>query len=579
MMENLNFQQLWDMVRRWWWLLLLCMLIAGASSYIGTTRMPRIYQATTTIMVGQSLQKANPSSQELYISQQLAQTYAEMVRRRPVLEGTAGVLGLNFVPSPENISTRQVPGTQLLEISVRDTIPERARVLADEIVNQLILQGPTGGEEQERQAFVREQIADLEENIEATRDEIEIERENLEAANSARAIQQYQTNIDALEDKLSSYQSTYASLLDNVEGGTNYISIVEHAGTPMAPISPNVSQTVLLGAVIGLTVATAGILLIEFLDDTVKTPEEALRLTDLSLLGTIAQIDGKAPTDKVITHLNPVSPITEAYRILRTSVKFASIDKPLETLMITSPGPAEGKSVTLANLGVVLAQAGDRVIIVDTDLRRPAQHKLFGLSNETGLTDLILSSDADVLDALQGTSVEGLSVLTSGAIPPNPAELLGSERMTRLMETLKAHADMLLFDCPPALVVTDAVILGAKVDGVLVVNDLNRTRRKMAQKVPDVLKRGRANVLGLVLNRLPAKNGYGYYYMQYYADTNQNRQPEPSPWWQRLFSRNNESGTEPVGSDNGATGEEDARGAMRRSVQRQALEGETTAAD
>ncbi len=578
-METLNLQQLWDMARRWWWLLLLCTLVAGTSSYIGTTRMPRIYQATTTIMVGQSLQKANPSSQELYISQQLAQTYAEMVRRRPVLQGAAEALELTFVPSREYVSTRQVPGTQLLEISVRDTIPERARVLADEIVNQLILQGPTGSEEQERQAFVQEQIADLEENIEATQAEIESERENLEAANSARAIQQYQTNIDALEEKLSSYQSTYASLLDNVEGGTNYISIVERASTPMHPISPNVGQTVLLGAVIGLTVAIAGVLLIEFLDDTLKTPEEALRLSDLSLLGTIAQIDGKAPTDRVITHLNPVSPITEAYRILRTNVKFASIDKPLETLMVTSPGPAEGKSVTLANLGVVLAQAGDRVIIVDTDLRRPAQHKLFQLSNETGLTDAILSPDADICDMLQPTSVEGLSVLTSGPIPPNPAELLGSERMMRLIETLKTRADVVLFDCPPALVVTDAVILGAKVDGVLVVNDLNRTRRKMAQKVPEVLKHGRANVLGLVLNRLPAKNGYGYYYMQYYYADQGPHKKAKAPWWQRFFSRNSQADAQPAG-DNGTDEDEEARlTALRRSVTHQAPKGDVKGAD
>jgi non-specific protein-tyrosine kinase len=271
--------------------------------------------------------------------------------------------------------------------------------------------------------------------------------------------------------------------------------------------------------------------------------------------------------------LNPVSPITEAYRILRTNVKFASIDKPLETLMVTSPGPAEGKSVTLANLGVVLAQGGDRVIIVDTDLRRPAQHKLFQLSNETGLTDAILSPDADISDVLRPTSVEGLSVLTSGPIPPNPAELLASERMTRLMETLKARADVLLFDCPPALVVTDAVILGAKVDGVLVVNDLNRTRRKMAQKVPDVLERGRANVLGLVLNRLPARNGYGYYYMQYYYADQSPHEKAKVPWWRRLLSRNSREDAKPA-VDNNGTDEDARRTALRRSVTHQAPNGD-----
>ena len=365
---------------KWWWLLVVCVLVSSGSSYAGTLQMPRIYQATTTIMVGQALLQTNPSNSDLYISQQLAQTYAEMVKRHPILAGAAESLGLNYVPDAGTISTRQVPGTELLEISVRDTNPFRAQALADEIANQLIHHSPSNGDTQKRQEFIEAQLADLEAKIQVTDEDIKEEEEKLDASNSARAIQQYQSNINALEEKRSAYQSTYASLLLTTSGGTNYITVVEPAMLPTTPISPNVAETVLLSAVIGLGLAVGGAILIEFLDNTIKSPEEAEKLMNLPLLGAIADIKGDAYPDKLVTLKYPLSPISEAYRVMRTNIQFASVDKPLQTLMLTSPGPTEGKSVNLANLGVVFAQAGLKVIIVDTDLRRPVQQKIFGLS-------------------------------------------------------------------------------------------------------------------------------------------------------------------------------------------------------
>ena len=544
----MNLEQYFSVVRRWWWLVVACVLVATVSSYLGTRQMPRIYQATTTVMVGQAMQQANPDTQDLYISKQLAQTYAEMVRRRPVLEGAAQALGLQYVPSAADVSTHQIAGTQLLEISVRDTNPERAQVLADEVARQLILQSPTGSDDQQRRSFIEEQLADLQAKIQTTQNEIDEEQAQLEAANSARAIQQYQANINALEQKLSSYQANYASLLTNVEGGTNYISVFESASLPRTPISPNVEQTVLLAAAIGLTLALGGAFLIEYLDDTIKSPDDVDQLVDLPTLGAIARIRGNNYPEKLIAAHEPRSPIVEAYRALRTNIRFSSVDQPTRTLMVTSPNPTEGKSVTLANLAVVMAQSGLRVIVIDSDLRRPVLHRVFGVSNSRGLSDAILNTTLEPATAAQAasarrqdpaelvlangapadrssssnpgaeeyllsTEVPNLRVLPSGPLPPNPAELLGSQRMTQLLQELKARADILLFDSPPVLAVTDAAVLSAQLDGVLVVFDAGRTRRQMATKAIEELRRVDANLLGVVLNRLGQGPGrYHHYY-------------------------------------------------------------------
>jgi capsular exopolysaccharide synthesis family protein len=508
----MELEQYVAVIKRWWGLMVACVLVATGSSYYGTLQMPRTYQATTTVMIGQVMEEANPSSQDLAISTQLAQTYADMVRRRPILEGAAQALGLAYVPSAGDISTRQVPGTQLLEISVRDTNPERAAVLANEIAYQLIQRSPGASEDQQRQDFAREQLSDLERKIEATQEEVEEEQERLDAANSARAIQQYQANISALEQRLSSYQSTYASLLTSVEGGTNVVSIVERAYIPTNPVSPNVPETILLAAAIGLALAVGGAFLIEYLDDTVKSPDDVARATELPILGTIPCIGGDTYPEKLVAARHPRSPIVEAYRALRTNVQFSTMDKPAQTLMITSPSPGAGKSVTMANLAVVMAQAGLKVIVVDSDLRRPALDKIFGLTNGYGLSNAILQDNPTLSDHLRATEVDNLWVLPSGSPPPNPAELLGSQRMEAIVEELKGQADLVLFDSPPVLAVTDAAVLSTRVDGVLVVCNAGRTRRKDAQKGVEELRRVGANLLGAVLNDMSARQGDHYYY-------------------------------------------------------------------
>ncbi|MDZ4719591.1 MAG: CpsD/CapB family tyrosine-protein kinase [Roseiflexaceae bacterium] len=207
---------------------------------------------------------------------------------------------------------------------------------------------------------------------------------------------------------------------------------------------------------------------------------------------------------------DPRSAAAEAYRTLRTNIRFSSLDRPLHTLLVTSTAPDEGKSTTLANLAVTMAQAEQRVILVDCDLRRPTLHQLFNLPNDVGLTTVILEQGEEPL-SLQATGVPGLSLLASGPLPPRPADILGSRRMEAVIERLRNEADIILFDTPPVTAVTDAAVLATRVDGVLLVFQAGRTRRDRARQARLILEKVKANIIGVVLNDAQLEAGYGYY--------------------------------------------------------------------
>ncbi|MHB1295239.1 MAG: tyrosine-protein kinase domain-containing protein [Anaerolineae bacterium] len=504
------------LMRKWWWLVCLAAFIAGASSFIGTLQMARVYRATTTVMVGQSLDMPNPTNQDLYIAQQLAQTYAALVRRQPVLKAAAEALGLNYVPSADSIATRQIPSTQLLEISVYDTDPVRATALADEVAHQLILLTPAASETEERSDFVRQQLQDLEERIAVTKESIAEEEQALEAATNAQTIETLQSNITALQNKLASYQSTYASLLGTLtlEGATNSISVVEAASVPTSPVSPNVPQTVLLAVAIGMALAVAGVFLIEFLDDRIRSTEELTQLVSLPLMAAVPQIPGKEYADKLVKSGNPGAVAVESYRSLCANLLLSSPERPWFSLMITSSGPSEGKSLTAANLGVALAGMGKRVVIVDWDFRQPAQHRIFGLANKWGLSDALLSPDRSIMGLVQDVGVKGLSVLTSGPIPPNPMRDVASVRLSTVFGALRHHADILIVDGPPPLVIADTAVLASRMDSVLLVADLSHTHRQMAKRAVDELVRMKANLIGVVANRVERHQAH-YPYLSY----------------------------------------------------------------
>jgi len=220
-------------------------------------------------------------------------------------------------------------------------------------------------------------------------------------------------------------------------------------------------------------------------------------------------VNGTAAERALITLRDPDSAAAEAYRTLRTNILFSSLDRPLHTLVLTSTAPDEGKSTTLANLAVTMAQAEQRVLMVDCDLRRPSLHSLFGVPNDRGVTSALLEQSEGPLP-IQETGVAGLRLLASGPLPPRPADLLGSRRMGALIERLRGEADMVLFDTPPVVAVTDAAVLAPRVDGVLLVLQAGHTRRDRAREARQMLEKVKANIIGVVLNGSRLERGYNY---------------------------------------------------------------------
>ena len=216
-----------------------------------------------------------------------------------------------------------------------------------------------------------------------------------------------------------------------------------------------------------------------------------------------------SPERTLITLRDPSSAAAEAYRTLRTNIQFSSIDRPLKTLLVTSTAPDEGKSITLANIAVTMAQSEQRVLLVDCDLRRPSLHSIFGLANNHGLTSALLEQGQGELP-IQATSVPGLSLLASGPLPPRPADLLGSRRMAALIDRLRASADIVLIDTSPVVAVTDAAVLAPQVDGVLLVLQAGYTRRDRAREARQILEKVKAHIIGVVLNNARLEGGYSY---------------------------------------------------------------------
>ncbi|MFO7536921.1 MAG: polysaccharide biosynthesis tyrosine autokinase, partial [Chloroflexota bacterium] len=471
---------------KWWWLLLIAASVAAVSSYLAVRQQQQIYQARTTLMIGRTIENPNPTGNEFYLGQELAATYADVARRDIVREQTMAALGTTWLPE---YNARRLPNTQVIEIVVTDTDRERARIVANELANQLVLQSPTAAnpEEQERKAFIEEQLDELQTSIRATADDIVAKQEELNDLVSARQIRETQNQIDALDAKRRTLQSNYTSLLASTErGAINVLNIVDRASA--YPVSSNQGMTVATAALIGFVLAAAAAYVLEYLDDTIKNPDQIEALTGVPAMAGITKIKGDKPKDKLISIVEPRAPVVEAFRTLRTAVQFANIDNPYRKLLITSSNPGDGKSTMVANLAVVMAQAGHRVLLIDADLRRPAQHQFFDLNKDNGLTSLLLSIDKDMeptdkqvdefLSRFAHTTHEpGLFVITSGPIPPNPSELLGSAKMKMILTALSSKFDFVVLDSPPCLAVSDAVVLGTQVDAVLLVADFGSTGR------------------------------------------------------------------------------------------------------
>ena len=387
----------------------------------------------------------------------------------------------------------------------------------------------TNLETQYRQTREREQA--LRKSFEQQRGETLAQNE---AAINYRIIQQeIETNKTLLDNLLQRSKENEVIMASK----PNNVSVIDYAIASDFPIGPNRTRTVFMATLLSLGLAVGLALLLEYFDDSVHSTEEVERLLHLPALavipsigtgarhrrlapaGTLLKANGNsADHPELLINADPQSPLAESYRHLRTSVLLSTAGRAPKSLLVTSSLPGEGKTTTAVNTAIALAQTGARVVVVDADMRRPRLRSIFGFSGRLGLSSILSNdvSEAEMLEFVSTDEITGLGVLTSGPIPPNPAELLGSDQMRRLLATLQTQFTHVVVDSPPLTSFTDGVLISTMVDGVLLVVHGGKSSRHIVRRSRQLLQDVGAKIVGVVLNNLTVQSHDYYYYQRYY---------------------------------------------------------------
>ncbi len=595
MNEFIELRQIVSILRKRWPILVLGAVLGALLGYGISRQLSPIYRASITLIVGQPIQAARIDTRDIQIGEQLAATYAEIGERQPVLQRTVEALELNMTWQALRDLVRITPiaGTQLLEVTVEAGSPADARSIADEVARQLMLltatealdetaatdpeaSTPTSGSETSQ--FLEERLVSLQIRIENGQRRVESLEEAMAEATAVSEIRNLQNEIDGLESLISGWENNYLQLLNLLENdqvggqGTNYVSPIGTAQADLNPIRPQITINTLLGGVVGLMLALGAVALYEYADDTIKSTGELGQLLGVTSLGAVSRMRGKRYQEQLISTLHPFSATAETYRIIRSKMMFVLGDRPPGLILVTSATFGEGKSITAANLAISMAQAGLQTLIVDADLRRPVQHKIFGVNGDRGLSNLLLAQEPDIESYLQDTGIDGLRLLPSGRLPHtrfdsdagearatfeaglNPSELLSTTYSEMLLTALaemewsleadgSAAADNLprtnavIIDGPPVISMADAAILANQVNGVVLVVDANRTSRLLAREALDVLNQAGATVLGAILNRASPRLGSGDGSGDYFPESRSSRKNGDSTangngqWW------------------------------------------------
>jgi len=504
---------------KWWWLIIIAAgLAVGTSSYF-LKEQPPVYRSRTTLLIGQALNNPNPSGSEFYLGQQLAGLYADIARREPLQNAAKEALELSVLP---RYDVGIVANSQFLEINVYDSNPELAWKVADELARQLILLSPSnlGTDEQARRDFIKKQMDGVQSSIIESEQQIVAAREELGKLTSAREIGRAREQIDALTDKLTTLQTTYANLAaTSPNSATNILSIVEPAALPLRPQGPNPMIIVAIAGLFGFALAGGAAYLLEYLDDRIYTPEDVINTVHFPILGYVAEMDQVVNGGPYVLE-QPRSVIAEAFRSLRANLEFPKNGHSVKTILVTSPEPADGKSSVAVNLALIYAQSGKKVVFLDADLRNPTAHSLLGIPNHIGLSE-ILHGETDVYSNLRSYKEGLMGVITAGNMTSVPTESLNSNKIGEVLEHVKSVADVVILDGAP-MFVADALLWATRVDGVLLVLRPGHSRKEATRILLEQIQRLGASILGVVLNRIPISNTGGYsryrlYYPYYYS--------------------------------------------------------------
>jgi capsular exopolysaccharide synthesis family protein len=478
-------------LRRKWWVTGLTLLGLAAGVAIPFNQAKQ-YAATAQILVQSAIGPGALAAAPQQVTPTEVQTMLQLVTSASVLNAVRQQLG-----SAPPVQASEVAQTNVINITAISPVPATAARVANSYARQFV-----GTQQNAALRNATNAEAELKAQIRAAGKQVKALRK---AGRSA-------SQVNAVVNQQAVLQVQLSQLEVNGANATGALSVVTPAGAPAAPSSPKPAQDALLGLIAGLILGLAAAFLRDSLDDAVSSKEAAEHLTGAPVLAAVPMVSSWRKRDRplVVTLARPASPAAEAYRSLRTSLQFARQEHELRTILVTSPAAAEGKTSTLANLGAVFAQAGQRVLMVSCDLRKPRLGQFFGVDERAGLTTAILGENSveNLIQPAPGT--DGLWVLPSGPPPPNPAELLNGARSQEIFARLRETFDLVLIDSPPVLPVTDAVVLSKDVDATLLVVAAFRTRSGDLQRAREKLAQVDARVVGVVLNEA-TRQGSGYY--------------------------------------------------------------------
>jgi succinoglycan biosynthesis transport protein ExoP len=477
--------------RRKWWVASLAILGLVVSLAFSLTEQKQ-YSATAQLLVqsvGSNL--ALNSGAQSPVTATDVQTELQLVTSAQVQKSVRKALG-----SVPPVSAAEVGQTNLIAVTATDASPARAAVVANAYAR----------------GFVASNTASAISNVTAAEDQLSSQIDSINKEISHLSADQ-SSQLGALSNQEAILKGQLAQLQVAGAEASSGLEFVTPAQPPTVPSSPRPTQDGLLGLAIGLLIGLGAAFLRDSLDDTLTSSETAERVSDAPVLATIPLISSwrKGERPQVLAVSEPTSQAAEAYRSLRTSLQFARQAEELRTLLVTSPREGEGKTATVANLGAAFAQAGERVVVVSCDLRRPRLGQFFPADGPSDLV-AVLHGEQSLDDALKpAAECEGLWTLGAQSTSPNPTELLSAKRVSDLIAELERKFDLVIVDSPPVLPVADAMILTAYADAVLVLAAASQTRRGELRRTAEKLAQANARVIGLVLNKVSAQSGYEGY--------------------------------------------------------------------
>ena len=540
----MTFEQFWTTIEKQWKLIVICFAVVGLGAFVGSKLMTPLYKSSVVVQIAIRSSSNQADINSLLASDQLVQTESQLAVSDPVLREVASHYpDLTVQQLAGEVSSTPRVNTQLFEIDVLDPSPHRAAKLANDVAGTLIKQQLQVLQQNNHlaQQQIQQDLSSTQQQINAVSNQITALQG--QGGNRGR-IDVLQNQLNGLQQHYNQWETALAQLeLTQAQSG-DFLIVAQSAQPALGPAQPSVLLNTAGGFIAGLFLGLLLAVLFEQLDTRVRTNEALTNLMGLPVLATIWRA-GTSNREDVIDPKGH-SANNESYRILRTNIGFSVVDKPLRSLLVTSAVPRDGKSVTAANLAIFMAKAGKNTLLIDADLRRPTQHEKFNLpGDKIGLSNAILAFSTAVppqtpsqqfsllsspLGSTSTTSmptvsldpfvhavgIPNLRVMPSGPLPPNPSELLDSKAMERLFKGIEIYgAEVVIFDTPPILGLSDASILASKVDGVLVVADITRANKKNLKQVKEILTQANAHILGCVVNKQrPARHdrSYSYYY-------------------------------------------------------------------